>query len=125
PDLRSALHAACLVGRYRPLSARRSWNPAMPMSRFTAILPIANLEGLAQFGMSRAPERNPFLLAVAGTLLGRRGKPRQHLIYLSVHVSRSCWIGGRHLISRIGLSHDEDAFCLYAALLLVKPRPIE
>jgi hypothetical protein len=25
----------------------------------------------------------------------------------------------------IGLSHDEDAFCLYAALLLVKPWPIE
>ena len=57
----------------------------------------------------------------------RRGwparKPRQHLVDLSVHLSRPCWIGGRILISMIGLSHDEDTFCLYAAPLLVKPRP--
>jgi transposase-like protein len=52
-------------------------------------------------------------------------KPRQHLVYLSVHVSRPCWIGGRPLISMIGLAHDADTFCLYAAPLLVKPRPIE
>src|SRR5262245_9296183 len=52
-------------------------------------------------------------------------KPRQHLVYLSVHFSRPCWIGGRPLISMLGLSHDEDTFCLYAAPLLVKPRLIE
>src|SRR4029450_7392950 len=52
-------------------------------------------------------------------------KPRQHLVYLSAHLSRPCWIGGKPLISMIGLSHDEDTFCLYAAPLLVKPRPIE
>jgi hypothetical protein len=52
-------------------------------------------------------------------------KPRQHLVYLSVHVSRPCWIGGRPLISMIGLSHDKNTFCLYAAPLLVKPSPIE
>jgi hypothetical protein len=59
--------------------------------------------------------RNPF----------KGHKPRQHLVYLSVHLSRPCWIGGRPLISMIGLSHDENTFCLYAAPLLVQPRPIE
>jgi putative transposase len=65
-------------------------------------------------------------------LIGRHGykapaqvKPRQHLVYLSVHLSRPCWIGGRPLISMIGLSRDKDTFCLYAAPLLVKPRLIE
>src|SRR2546428_3682352 len=56
---------------------------------------------------------------------GAPRKPRQHLVYLSVHLSRPCWIGGKPLISMIGLSHDEDTFCLYAAPLLVKSRPIE
>ena len=55
----------------------------------------------------------------------RHHKPRQHLVYLGVHLSRPCWIGRRPLISMIGLSHDEDTFCLYAAPLLVKPSPIE
>jgi hypothetical protein len=52
-------------------------------------------------------------------------KPRQHFVYLSVHLSRPCWIDGSPLISMIGLSHVEGTFCLYAASLLVKPRPIE
>src|SRR5215212_6199005 len=52
-------------------------------------------------------------------------KARQHFVYLSVHVSRPCWIDGSPLISMIGLSHVENTFCLYAAPLLVKPRPIE
>jgi hypothetical protein len=52
-------------------------------------------------------------------------KPRQHFVYLSVHLSRPCWIDGSHLISMIGLSDVEDTFCLYAASLLVKPRLIE
>ena len=52
-------------------------------------------------------------------------KPRQHFVYLSVHVSRPCWIGGSPLISMIGLSHVEGTFCLYMAWLLVKPRLIE
>jgi hypothetical protein len=60
--------------------------------------------------------------ALAGKLFG---KPRQHFVYLSVHLSRPCWIDGSPLISMIGLSHVEDTFCLYAAPLLVKPRPIE
>ena len=68
------------------------------------------------------------------TLQGRREedmraldtlKPRQHFVYLSVHVSRPCWIGGSPLISMIGLSHVEGTFCLYMAWLLVKPRLIE
>ena len=52
-------------------------------------------------------------------------KPRQHFVYLSVHLSRPCWIDGSPLISMIGLPHVEGTFCLYAASLLVKPRPIE
>jgi hypothetical protein len=52
-------------------------------------------------------------------------KPRQHFVYLSVHLSRPCGTDGSPLIAIIGLSHVEDAFCLYAASLLVKPRPIE
>ena len=52
-------------------------------------------------------------------------KPRQHFVYLSVHLSRPCWIGGSPLISMIGLSHVEGTFCLYMASLLVKPRLIE
>src|SRR4029453_3192873 len=56
---------------------------------------------------------------------GTPPNPPQPLVYLSVHVSRPCWIDGRPLISMIGLSHDEDTFCLYAAPLLVKPSPIE
>jgi hypothetical protein len=51
--------------------------------------------------------------------------PRPHFVYLSVHLSRPCWIGGSPLISMIGLSYVEDTFCLYVASLLVKPRPIE
>src|SRR6266516_1677529 len=30
-------------------------------------------------------------------------------------LSRPCWIGGKPLISMIGLSPDADTFCLYAA----------
>src|SRR2546428_11416962 len=60
-----------------------------------------------------------------GQVFEHMEKPRQHLVYLSVHLSRPCWIGGKPLISMIGLSHDEDTFCLYAAPLLVKSRPIE
>ena len=52
-------------------------------------------------------------------------KPRQHFVYLRVHVSRPCWIGGIPLISIIGRSPGEDTFCLYAAWLLVKPEPTE
>jgi hypothetical protein len=52
-------------------------------------------------------------------------KPRQHFVYLSVHVSRPCWIDGSPLISVIDLSHVEDTSCLYAASLLVKPKPIQ
>src|SRR5207245_7304738 len=36
-------------------------------------------------------------------------KPRQHFIYLCVHLSRPCWIGGSPLISIIGRSPVEDA----------------
>src|SRR4029453_13827840 len=37
-------------------------------------------------------------------------KPRPHLGYLSVHLSRPCWVGGRPLISMIGLSHEKIHF---------------
>src|SRR5437762_13993337 len=42
-------------------------------------------------------------------------KPRQHFVYLCVHLSRPCWIDGRPSISIIALSPVEDTFCLYAA----------
>ena len=48
-------------------------------------------------------------------------KPRQHFVYLSVHVSRPCWIEGSPLIAMMGLSHVKDTFCLSVASLLVKP----
>jgi hypothetical protein len=53
------------------------------------------------------------------------GKPRQHFVYLSVHLSRPCSINRSPLISMIGISHVEDAFCLYAASLLVNLRSTE
>src|SRR4030095_10044715 len=52
-------------------------------------------------------------------------KPRQHFVYLCAHLSRPCGIDESPLISMIGLSHVADIFCLYAASLLVKLRPIE
>ena len=61
------------------------------------------------------------MLVVDQRCEARHDKPRQHFIYLCVHLSRPCWIGGSPLISIIGRSPVEDAFCLYAASLLVKP----
>jgi hypothetical protein len=52
-------------------------------------------------------------------------KPRQRFVYLSVHLNRPWGVDGSPCISSIGLSHVKDAFCLYAASLLVKPRPIQ
>src|SRR5262245_47958750 len=71
--------------------------------------------------MRRDPALSQFSVEA---IWGMLSKPRQFFVYLSVHLSRSCWIGGSPLISMIGLSLVNDTFCLYAASLLVKPRPI-
>src|SRR5262249_53717045 len=67
----------------------------------------------------------PMRLASLACYGGVQDKPRQRFVYLSVHLKRPCGVDGIPWISSIGLSHVKDAFCLYAASLLVKPRPIE
>ena len=105
--------------RRRLTNKKRPWNKALILSCVCLLLRAKRRAVL--FLDDGRPRGNRGLEWVKR----RRSKPRQHLVYLSVHVSRPCWIGGRPLISMIGLSRDEDTFCLYAAPLLVKPRPIE
>ena len=80
--------------------------------------------GILQVEIRQWVSRVRMLIIVAceGTM---RSKLCQHFVYLSVHLSRPCWMDGSSLISMRGLSHVEDTFCLYVASLLVKLRPIE
>jgi hypothetical protein len=52
-------------------------------------------------------------------------KLRQHLVYLGVHLSQPCWVDESPLISMIDLLYGYNAFCLYVASLLIKPRLTE
>jgi hypothetical protein len=67
-------------------------------------------------GQPDIPLRHPQNLTAVGQRRTYHQKcGRAHFVYLSVHVSRPCGIGGSPVISMISLSHVEDTFCLYVA----------